>query len=262
MSASAHTGGMLLRHGALEEALRCARSEDERVSAVAAGVLSNLALYAKGEGSGSDVRQRMLEAGVTSALRGLMDHPDRTGLSAAKAAAYLFGGDGDRDHPLLRACGTALGRLCHALQHTLDGKELYGVTFDVFELVLAIRDICVLEENRRILVAEGGVPLLVRIIIQHTSWGLREVLLTVQALTELAEEKETAVIIRGSGEDALRLLCDGGDGGGMGGAAAAAAEGSCSPSNAGHGPGVDWGEARQAARRLLVIISAAPAPTL
>ena len=67
------------------------------------------------------------------------------------------------DHPLLASCGGALQRMCEALSHTLDGRELYGVTFDVYELVLAIRLICSNADNRRILTVEHGPALLLRV---------------------------------------------------------------------------------------------------
>ena len=71
------------------------------------------------------------------------------------------------DHPLLASCGGALQRMCEALSHTLDGRELYGVTFDVYELVLAIRLICSNADNRRILTVEHGPALLLRVAQEH-----------------------------------------------------------------------------------------------
>eukprot|EP00293_Proteomonas_sulcata_P013179 CAMPEP_0184296672 /NCGR_PEP_ID=MMETSP1049-20130417/7641_1 /TAXON_ID=77928 /ORGANISM="Proteomonas sulcata, Strain CCMP704" /LENGTH=197 /DNA_ID=CAMNT_0026606035 /DNA_START=178 /DNA_END=768 /DNA_ORIENTATION=+ len=132
---------------------------DPKVSAVAAGILSNLALYGNGE-----VKGEMLQAGVMEALESLLDKPERTGLSAAKAAAYLCGEEAEAEHPLIIACHAALDRLCNALKHTLEGKELYGVTFDVFELVLAIKYICVRPENKIKLEAEGGITLLLKVV--------------------------------------------------------------------------------------------------
>ena len=142
LSADAATGEILIQQGGLGVALSSAATDDAKVSAVAAGVLSNLALY--GRLNGGKVCRILVAQGALEALQALIPRPERTGLSAAKAAAFLFGVDGAGDlvsgnHELLDACGASLKRLCDALTCTLDGRELYGVTFDVYELVLAVR---------------------------------------------------------------------------------------------------------------------------
>lgn len=89
LSADANTGETLIAQGGLGVALSSARNSDAKVSAVAAGVLSNLALY--GRQNGGKVCRILVEHGALDALQGLVALPERTGLSAAKAAAYLFG---------------------------------------------------------------------------------------------------------------------------------------------------------------------------
>ena len=60
-------------------ALSSAHNADARVSAVAAGVLSNLALY--GRQNGGKVCRILVEHGAIEALQTLIQRPERTGLS-------------------------------------------------------------------------------------------------------------------------------------------------------------------------------------
>ncbi|EKX32502.1 hypothetical protein GUITHDRAFT_148581 [Guillardia theta CCMP2712] len=130
LSADEETGETLIEHGALDIALLCASTridKCQRICAVAAGILSNLALYAGKEDSGVMVALRTdVVAGV---LASLIDQPGRAGLSASKAAAYLYGQHQDsdqvQDHPLIVSCRAALDRLCEALRHTLEGKQAF-----------------------------------------------------------------------------------------------------------------------------------------
>jgi hypothetical protein len=79
LSAHAETGAPLVARGALRVALLCARDQRPGVSAVAAGVLSNLALHAL-PARGAPVRAQLLAAGVSLPPH----HPN----------AYLLGREG------------------------------------------------------------------------------------------------------------------------------------------------------------------------
>mmetsp|Transcript_27696 Transcript_27696/g.90207 ORF Transcript_27696/g.90207 Transcript_27696/m.90207 type:complete len:587 (-) Transcript_27696:91-1851(-) len=187
LSADEETGETLIEHGALDIALLCASSTDPKICAVAAGILSNLALYAGKEDSGVMVALRTdVVAGV---LASLIDQPGRAGLSASKAAAYLYGQHQDsdqvQDHPLIVSCRAALDRLCEALRHTLEGKELFGVIFDVDELVLAVYYICRNRMNQETFLAAGGWPLLCR-VMQREETTRRTAFFTLRTLHRLA----------------------------------------------------------------------------
>jgi len=198
LSADEATGESLIEHGALEITLLCASSPDPKICAVAAGILSNLALY--GVKKTSVVRALRSDA-VARELASLIHQPGRAGLSASKAAAYLYGQHDDSDdvldHPLILSCRTALDRLCEALRHTLEGKELFGVIFDVDELVLAVYYICRNRANQETFLAVGGLPLLCR-VMQRDDTNRRTFFFTLRTLHRLALHPALPSEIQGS----------------------------------------------------------------